>query len=404
MIHFIRKKIHNSAILLTTLFASSLSFAGDFAVSPMMIDLQGVGRSSHQFAFNIFGKSDSDIKLELFDMGQLETGYMGFNASDLSNAENMANWVELSDTQFQVRDGETTTITGQINVPSKAAGTYLVGVMVEEDIPEEEQTGISVKIRYAVILNMRVEGSRNRRIKTEFDELVVVENDGELYVQGSFTNKSTIDDWLVSQVQFRDSDNRLFERVEMRTESAWQRGDKASRVFPGATVRLYGKISKSDKAGDYNVLVRNRFADKSQPVYRDTLRLEPLSKQESLTPSNISEVVAAEAVAVLPQVIPVEIKKNGTSFSSFYVANNSSSKVTIALPTAISDPEGKGIKDFQFYPADLALAPNQKSRVVLKQTHINEADYRDVEFLASFTSADGTTLEEQFLVKTVGAE
>lgn len=406
MIHPIKNNFTKTALMAFTLLASALSYAGDFAVSPMMIDLEGVGRSSHEFSFNIFGKSDSNLKLELFDMGQLETGYMGFTESDLTNTENMASWVELSDTNFRVRDGETTTITGQINVPSRAAGTYLVGVMVEEDIPEEEQTGISVKIRYAVILNMRVEGSKNRRIKTEFDELVVVENEGDLYVQGSFTNKSSIDDWLVSQVQFRDGDNRLFERVEMRTESAWQRGDQASRVFPGATVRLYGKISKSDVAGDYNVLVRNRFADKSQPVYRDTIRLEPLVREEAeVEVADGGEIDPEQQIIdVLPKIVPIEIKNNGTSFSSFYVANNSDSEMSIELPSSISDPEGKGIKDFQFYPATLSLAPNQKSRIVLKQTHIDEADYGNVEFLASIKSSDGMEIDQLLAVRTAGAE
>lgn len=406
MIHPIKNNFTKTALMLFTLCVSALSYAGDFAVSPMLIDLEGVGRSSHEFSFNIFGKSDSNLKLELFDMSQLETGYMGFTESDLNNTENMANWVELSDTNFRVRNGETTTITGQITVPSRAAGTYLVGVMVEEDIPEGEQTGISVKIRYAVILNMRVEGSKNRRIKTEFDELVVIENEGDLYVQGSFTNQSSIDDWLVSQVQFRDGDNRLFERVEMKSESAWQRGDQASRVFPGATVRVYGKIAKSDVAGDYNVLVRNRFADKSQPVYRDKLRLDPIAKDEQVGESaDVNELVSEiPAIDVLPKVVPIEIKSNGTSFSSFYVANNSDEEITIELPSALADLEARGIKDFQFYPATLSLAPKQKSRVVLKQSHIDDADYGDIEFLVAIKSNSESLAEQLFSVKTIGAE
>lgn len=405
MIHYLRKYLLNTLVSIAIGLMASNSIAGDFAVSPMMIDLEGVERSTHEFAFNIFGKSDTNIKLDLFDMSQLETGYMGFTKSDIENVESMASWVELSDTNFRVRDGETTTITGTINVPSRAAGTYLIGVMVEEDIPEEEQTGISVKIRYAVILNMRVEGSKNRRIKTGFEELVVVEQDDGLYVQGSFTNESTIDDWLVSQVQFRDQDNRLFERVEMKTESAWQRADPASRVFPGATVRVFGRISKPIQAGDFNVLVRNRFAEKSQPVYRDTVRLERSGNQSAIGSETLSPLEGdAATIEVLPGEVPVVIKKNGSSFSSFSIRNNSDVEISIQMPTSIDDGEAQGISDFQFYPETLVIAPSQKSRVVLKQNHIEETDYGNIDFLARLTSGNPAELGQVLMIKTIGAQ
>ncbi len=384
-----------AAVLL--LFSTTL-FAGDFAVSPMMIDLQAVERSSYEFSFNIFGKSDTNIKLELFDMSQLETGYMGFTKSEASDLNNMASWVELEESSLRVRDGDTIAVNGIINVPPKAAGTYLVGVMVEEDIPEEQQSGIAVKIRYAVILNMRVEGSANRRIKTSFEELVVVQQDNETYLQGYFTNESSVDDWLSSQVQIRSSDNRLQERVDLKSESAWQRGDAASRVFPGAKVRVYGKLSEPFATNDYNLLVRNRFADKAQPVYRDTVRLVNAEVSDEKNEQKEGESILA--LELSESAISVAIKPNNTSLSSFFVTNNSNETISLDLSKEIDGLESKGVKDFQFYPPQLELSAGQKSRLVLKQNHLPEMNYGNPTFKAEYKNSKSEVIE--FLIPTTG--
>ena len=378
-----------SVILLTGFISSA--FAADFAVSPMMIDLEGVERSSHDFAFNIFGRDDARVKLELFDMSQLETGYMGFIKVDTDNTESMANWIDLERNNYEIRDGETTTVRGSLTVPARAAGTYLVGVMVEEDIPEEEQGGITVRVRYAVVLNMRVEGTRSNRIKSNFGELVAVEQEDGIYLQGMFNNESTTDEWLVSQVQIRGEDNRLVERVEMKTESAWQRADPASRVFPGAKVRLFGKINKEVANGDYQMLVRNRFADKSQPVYRDTIRLESTAQTDEVAVQ--AEEVADAAIQMTPAAIEVDVRANGTSFSTFFLTNNTEAELSIELPGELADLESKGVKDFQFYPDTLVIAPNQKTRVVLKQTHIESVGYGDIVFPARVVGAEDSGLD-----------
>jgi len=385
------------------LFISQLAAAADFAVSPMMIEMEAVPRATQDFSFTIFGRTDADIKLSLFDMNQLETVYMGFQQANFDSENSMSSWVSLDDDRFRVREGETMEVTGSIEVPARAAGTYLLGIMVEEDIDEDEQSGIALRVRYAVVLNMRVEGSRSRRIQTSFEELAVVEQEDGTYLHGTFTNDSSIDEWLLSQVQIRSDENRLLERVEMKTESAWQRGDEASRIFPGAKVTVFGKLSKTMATGNYNVLVRNRFADKSQPVYRDTLRFERKDQEgaEAITGESDDAAGAPEQVAVevSPAVVPIDIRNNGTSFSSFFIVNNGSEEIAIDLPAQVDNMESQGIADFQFYPNALVLQPNQRSRVVLKQTHLADAVYGNTVFQAAMT-ANGST--EQIEIKTQG--
>jgi hypothetical protein len=379
--------------------------AGEFAVSPMMIDIVSESRQKQKFSFSVFGKSDTNIKLELFDMNQLETGYMGFVEVVENDAESMSSWVDLETDSFRIRDGETATITGTVNVPARASGSHLVGVMVEEDIPAEEQSGVSVKIRYAVVLNLQIEGRYNR-IKTEFGELVVVSQGEETYLEGYFSNNSAIDNWLFSEVQLRGEDNRLLERVPLKSESAWQRGDDGSRVFPDARVRLFGKISKHFEPGSYKVLVRNKFADKAQPVFRDMVYLEAPTKLESTIADSenglASELPTAGAVLVNPEAVEISIRDNGTSFTSFFITNSKSEAVNVVLPSAIENLELSGVSEFKFYPETIALKPNQRSRVVLRQTHLADVNYGNIVFQAKI-SADSLAPEEVYLaISTVG--
>lgn len=397
--------------ILATLICGQV-LAGDFAVSPMMIDIQGVERSSHSFSFSIFGKSDSDIKLSLFDMNQLPSGYMGFEEADISNTESMANWIRLDNNAFSIRDGEVTEVSGQIAVPSRAAGTYLVGVMVEEDIPEEDQVGVAVKIRYAVVLNMRVAGSANRRIKTSFEELAVVQQEDGTYLEGMFSNDSRVDEWLESQVQIRNEDNRLIERVEMRTESAWQRNDETSRVFPGAQVRVFGRLTEDIEPGDYKVMVRNRFADKSQPVYRDTVRFKERTEGEDETIIDAdadadadiasNEEEGGSVIEVSPAALPVEIRSNGTSFSSFIITNNGKQQIDVEMPDRMDGIEEKGVSDFKFFPDSLQIKPGEKTRVVLQQTHVDGSAYGDIVFEALVNAENLSADQKKLNIVTVG--
>jgi len=378
------------------LVASSLTMAADFAVSPMMIEMEAVPRATNDFSFTIFGRSDANIKLTLFDMNQLETGYMGFVAANFDSEQSMASWISLEDDRYRVRDGETIEVRGRINVPARAAGTYLLGVMVEEDLDEEDQSGIALRVRYAVVLNLRVEGTRNRRIQTSFEELAVVQQEDGTYLQGLFTNSSAVDEWLESQVQIRGEDNRLIERVEMKTESAWQRADSASRVFPGADVRVFGKLSKPVATGNYNVLVRNRFADKSQPVYRDTLRIEasddaPETGEGESGAEEPGESVSSASLLPVAQLSPsqldVEIRSNGTSLTSFYIVNDGAEEFSVRFPAELEDLAAAGISSFQFYPATVTVRPQQRTRVVLKQSHLEATPYTSVVFPAAIESA-----------------
>lgn len=389
------------AVFANLMLMSFHLMAADFAVSPMLIELSAERREVKEFSFTVFGKGNADIKLELFNLNQLESGYMGFTKLEVGDMNWMGSWVELERDKFRLRDGETMTVHGIIKIPSRAAGTHLVAIMVEEDIPEKDQGGISVKIRYAVVINLRVDGKYSR-IKTQFGELAVVHTEDRSFLEAYFLNESATDNWLFTEVQIRDENRRLLERVPLKTESAWQRADVGSRVFPGARVRLYGEITESFDTGTYNVLVRNKFADKSQSVYRDTIYLEAPQQQAALLVEGEGVSVDMGTVAIDPEALQISIRDNGTSFSTFFITNTKNEKVIITLPSFLEDLEEHGVSEFNFYPEVLSIRPNRKSRVVLRQTHISDSDYGDIVFSAKIESETGTDEDSVLAIRTVG--
>lgn len=251
--------------------------AADLAVSPLMIELKATAGAESVFDFTVLAKSTANIRLTTYDMLQKPSGHMDFVTSDVTEKNSSANWIKLEQSEFVIQAGNQKTIKGSVKLPRNSVGSKLAAIMVEEVRDNAKPQGIKVFVRYAVILNIDVQGRQVRPvIKTSTTELSMVRIDDEVFIEGWFTNMSSAEGWLDSEVQVRNAQKRLVDRVVLKTESAWQRSDEMSRVFPGVKVRLFGKISKELAETQYAVMVRNRFAGKMQPVVRQNLDIKTL--------------------------------------------------------------------------------------------------------------------------------
>lgn len=355
-------------IVVLALILSAVGQAAEFAVSPMLIELDGAANVRQPFQFNVFGKSTGNVKLSVQSLRQQPTGHMDF-VPDASAANDMAAWVRLETDGFAVREGETRTISGELTVPRGAQGTYLAAVMVEEERPESD-TGVTVNVRYAVILTLDVAGPR-RRVVTTFDQLQLSEQDGRHFIEARFVNSSAEDHDLLSELQLRDSNNRLAARIPLRTQSAWQRGDDASRVFPGAEVVVYGEVPASLLAGDYVAMVRNQFGGRAQPTFRGDLNL----------PVGAFAAQAADDPALSGPIIvkasPVRLRADGQAMMTFTLKNQTDSVADIAFPQQ-ADTSVANVESYQFLPDAISLAPGQQRTVMLRQraaTNVDKTEY-----------------------------
>ncbi|WP_330925149.1 hypothetical protein [Candidatus Sororendozoicomonas aggregata] len=269
-----------ASFIITLLFCSS-AMASGLAVSPLVVEIKTApGKQSH-FTFNVTGKKKQKIKLTVQDMSQLETGHMGFmEVGQINPALSKISWVNLEKDIYSLRQDQTITIKGTVKPPTKTSGNHVVAVMVEEYKEEDEKQGISVNVRYAVIVNIVViDKKRKARLKSSFYNFELVRLDEKLMVMGDFVNKSAFEGQLKSEVQIRNADRKMVAKVAMKTESSWQRQDEASRVFPSAQVKVFGFIETDLSYGEYEFKVRNRFSGKTQPSFKTKITYDENIRQ-----------------------------------------------------------------------------------------------------------------------------
>jgi hypothetical protein len=340
------------------LFLSSQLMAGEYAVTPMLVEMESSPKKTESFSFQVFGKSAGMVKVTPWDMAQQLSGHMGFISPEASD-QSLASWLTIDNPRFSIKKGEGINVTGKITIPTWANGSYHTALMVEE-VRASDAKGVVLNVRYAVILNIAVKGKRSR-IKTDFRTLKLVEQDNKLYISGRFKNLSNRDYRLNSKVQLRDSNNRLISQVKLKTQSAWQRNDDHSRVFPEAEVELFGLIDKPLGVGSYQAIVRNNFGNRHQPTFRDAL----------IVTNALHKVVKAKnnprtAIQLLPNKIKMKVRRNGHTSSTMVLVNHHPYAVEVNFPSD-SKTEQQPLTQYHFSPATVLLQPNGRSMVMLKQ-------------------------------------
>ncbi len=261
-------------LILTCLFVIN-THAGEFAVAPLVINIEGDKNTRIPFEFTIKAKKTGKVTLKIYDLNQVETGHMGFVEGDKEIKSSKSNWIKIKDTQYSIKGGEFRLAKGYVKIPSKAKGQHLAAIMVEEDQKEADKKGITVNVRYAVVLKINAQKSKKRiRSRTKFENLSFHKVKEGWEFEGYFQNLSKIEGLLNTQLQLRNKDKRLVGRFSLKTLSAWQRNEEGSMVYPGSRVKLFGTLDKDIAEGVYTVRIKNMFNERNQPVFRHEITLK----------------------------------------------------------------------------------------------------------------------------------
>ncbi|MDO8331550.1 MAG: hypothetical protein Q7T36_13880 [Fluviicoccus sp.] len=289
-----RQWMGKMAVTLALALSSLGAHAAEFGVSPMLIELTGAPDVSQDFHIQVLGKTSGNAKVSVYRLNQLPTGHMEFLPPE-AGTEDMSGWITLEKNKLSIRKGETVVLNGSVKVPRKAAGTNVAAIMVEEDQPLKAK-GITLNVRYAVVLSVNVGGTMTTRTITNFHDLSLEPQEERVFIKGLFKNGGKTDGQLNAELQLRDASNRLVLKTPLKTQSAWQRSDAASRVFPGSEVVVFGELPRTLPAGTYQAFVRNRFSDRAQPLVKTTVEL----------PANLFAAPAAPAAAPVSTPTPTE--------------------------------------------------------------------------------------------------
>ena len=360
------------------------ALAAGISVTPMLIEKSQRPNTSAEFSFSVRANDKTDITLRPYDMAQLATGYMGFSETAPSKNKGQEPRLELETTRLTLPKEKAVKVSGKIKLPSRARGTWLFAVMVQEVAPEKQKKGISIAVRYAVVIKVTVIGKKYRA-RGRFEEIRLARHDGRLILSGLLTNTSPQDYRVESIAQVRGADNRLVETVRLRSKAAWQKEEALTWIFPAAQVRLFAPLKKLTQPGTYRLRIFNRLGSRGQTVVTQTLHVRPEDVQGPPGKTKPS----GPLIAVNPDPIPVKVRKDLTAFSVFTLSNLAQGTVEVRFPVQPSVSGGESRADFAFLPQELQILPGRKKRVILKQRLDRVSPGKAQVFQAEFRLADG---------------
>lgn len=234
-----------------------------FGVRPLVIDLDMKPGDTKDFdiIFNP-GATDETVLLSLYQPIQLLNGNLAYQEPNPETFPSV-NWVKLDHTEVKVYPGEDAYVSGTVRVPFDAGGSHTVVVMAEPKVAAD-QPGITLIVRYAIRLNIRVDrpGLRASADLADFD--LVAGPEREPLLVARMVNTSAWDYLVSGEVTIRDSERRLVERVLLNSDASARAGLNQTRMYPGSEVEFMGPVTKRIGPGEYTLRAFFRYGEHGQ--------------------------------------------------------------------------------------------------------------------------------------------
>lgn len=255
---------------MVVLMASQVALA--FGVRPLVIDLDLKPGDTRDFEIILNpGSNDETVLLSLYQPIQLLDGNLAYQEPTPETFPSV-NWVQLDKHEVKVYPGEDAVISGRVKVPFDAGGSHTVVVMAEPKVAAD-QPGITLIVRYAIRLNIRVDrpGLRPNAKLLDFDMLPG--EAGEPVLVARIANPSAWDYLVSGEVTIRDKERRLIERVELNSGASARAGLNQTRMYPGSEVEYIGLVTKRLSPGEYTLRAFFRYGEHGQITQTKTIEV-----------------------------------------------------------------------------------------------------------------------------------
>lgn len=347
-------------LLFFLLFPSSSLAVGTVGVKPMTIDLELQPNKKGEFQIEVYStsKEDTPVHLSLFDAMQKEDGSMDF-VDVGKNPYSCTPWIKLERTDFTVPAGETVTVRGEIFVPRANSGSRIATIMVEPDY-EKKEKGITVRVRYAVVLKLKIKG-RAVLEKAELEKLSLKKlPDGTPAIEAVVLNKSEIDFTARGRAIIQDDSGKIITSINLTTESLERKKkdrekekkekkfkdkDKVKehedqRLYPGSKVAFFGKIEKLVTPGEYTVILAMKYGKRSLTA-KEKIKLT----SEDIASLAAKKPVEGASFEIKPANLEIKSPPGGIRSTFFNITNITDKpiKITLSLKDIEYDPDGETI-------------------------------------------------------------
>lgn len=236
-----------------------------FGVRPLVIDIDCKPGDTRDFEIILNpGNTEETVQLSLYQPVQMLSGNLAYQ-EPVPEMFPAASWVHLDSNEVRVYPGEDTYVRGTIRVPFDAGGSHTVVIMAEPKVAAD-QPGITLIVRYAIRLNIRVDrpGLRTTAELREFD--LVPGPEGEPVITARIANPSAWDYLVSGEVTIRDSGRRLVERIQLNSEAGARANLTETRIYPGSEVEYTGTVTRRLNPGDYTLRLFLRYGEHGQII------------------------------------------------------------------------------------------------------------------------------------------
>lgn len=268
----VRTAVRRSALILIIAMIILLTgpVAWAFGVRPLVIDLNVKPGDTRDFEI-IFnpGSTEETVLLSLYQPVQLLSGDLAYQEPDPETFPSM-NWVTLDKQEIKIYPGEDSHVSGTVKVPFDAGGSHTVVIMAEPRVAAD-QPGITLIVRYAIRLNIRVDRPGLRTQAELRDFFLAPGAEGEPAITARIANTSAWDYLVSGEVTVRDSGKRLIERVALNSEAAARANLTQTRLYPGSEVEYMGTVTRRLSPGDYTLRLFLRYGEHGQIIQTKTI-------------------------------------------------------------------------------------------------------------------------------------
>lgn len=273
--------------------ANNLCYA--IGVQPMSHEFELSPGESTNFSL-LLSPSDKDenVKLSIYKPIQDITGNISYkNAEEIDFPE--ANWLKIENNELTVEKGETFKVNGEIEVPFGASGSHVLILMVEPEA-SKAYNGVALKVRYAVRIIVRVKSASIKKEGKLTDlELIKDEQERQL-IRTKVNNPSALDYKAKVELTIRDKNNRLIERMNLRTMPGHKNKKDVWRIYPESEVMFIGWPENFLAPGTYNLRAILNYGERGQNILKKTITIKEGVFENKAADGNIYFQVKPEEI------------------------------------------------------------------------------------------------------------
>jgi len=375
-------KINKFALMLGLMILSCLLFPslsesiGTIGVRPLTIYLELAPNKKGEFtieAYSTSPKEDASVHIYLAEVAQKEDGSVDFfDAGELPYS--CTPWIKLDKTDLIVPAGEVAKIRGTVLVPAGKSGSRVAAIMVEPGY-EKKPTGVSIKIRYAVVLKLNIQG-RPTIEQAELKKIGIKKlADGTAGIEALIANTSEAEFKARGKISLQDSSGKIVAGFPLTTEALerkhkneekenkrmkkapQQKDEDAQSIFPGARVAFFGRLDKSIPPGEYTAILNLKYGKKTLTAKQKVVLSQELA---SLLPK---EAAATSSFEIKPANLEIKGQPGGVRAGSFSIVNLTQEPIQVSL----------SVKDLEYGPEGETVVREKNS------TPYSAADWIELE-------------------------